>query len=363
MGQVLHLCVKQGWEIHYISVEPYPMQYHLLVPHILWTPFKRHRSILFWTYFTLLTPVYALFIARRHRANLLLLHGIHYGLCAVLTKCFLHIPYLLYVHSDPEELSRFHAHPFPVRLAERWIGSLTVARAAKIITVSESLRRMILARYEIPESQVQTLYNWVDIKRVPFREARRQLCQEFGFQNEDFLIITTAVFSSRKNIEFLIRGFALAQAVHAVLLIIGDGGDPSLRSRLEGVAREQGVRDKIIFAGWQVDVRRFLCGSDLFVLPSLHEGCPLSLLEALRCGVPSLGSDIPEIREVLGSEDLLFSLKDETELADKIRRATQDRAYYQLLCERTLQAGKLLATDWEASMIGLIKETFVGSES
>ncbi|HWP35156.1 MAG TPA: glycosyltransferase [Thermodesulfobacteriota bacterium] len=83
-------------------------------------------------------------------------------------------------------------------------------------------------------------------------------------------------------------------------LVVGDG---PLRPRLEGLARELGLGERVVFAGHVPDVRPYLAQMDLFVLPSFAEGLPMALLEAMAAGLPVVATDVGGVREVLEPAD------------------------------------------------------------
>jgi glycosyltransferase involved in cell wall biosynthesis len=101
---------------------------------------------------------------------------------------------------------------------------------------------------------------------------------------------------------------------------VGEGEEISvLHSRIE----QTGIQDRVRMFGYQPDAARFLRAADWFVLPSMDEGLPLSVLEAYRAAVPVLGSDIAEIAEVICPEQTgyMFGAGDLESLVRTLRRA------------------------------------------
>ncbi len=76
-------------------------------------------------------------------------------------------------------------------------------------------------------------------------------------------------------------------------------GDGRLRGEFEAAAARAGVTDRLIIEGWRTDARSRMAGFDIFVLPSLFEGLPLAVLEAMSAGLPCLVSDTDGTREAL----------------------------------------------------------------
>lgn len=99
-------------------------------------------------------------------------------------------------------------------------------------------------------------------------------------------------FSVAKNHRFLVEVAAKVpqQFGNVVLLLVGDG---NLRPEIEKACAALGIRQRVIFAGVSSRVPELMrCAMDVFVMPSLHEGLPLVLLEAQAAGLPCLVSDV-----------------------------------------------------------------------
>ena len=112
----------------------------------------------------------------------------------------------------------------------------------------------------------------------------------------------------------------------------GDGSteaDLRYKDSLQGLAKKLGVDKKVIFTGWleKEDLWKIYLASDLFVLPSLNEGMPNAMLEALGSGLPCMGSNIPGIRDILQYEELMFDPQDEEALVNKIQQLFTDRQF------------------------------------
>jgi glycosyltransferase involved in cell wall biosynthesis len=118
----------------------------------------------------------------------------------------------------------------------------------------------------------------------------------------------------------------LAQRGHDYeLTLIGDGDE---RKSLEATARQMGIADRLVFAGFasQDGVRDHLLQSDIFILPSFAEGVPVSLMEAMACGVPVIATQVGGIAELIesGETGLLVPASDAIALRDAIARYLND---------------------------------------
>ncbi|MFI5323867.1 MAG: glycosyltransferase [Thermodesulfobacteriota bacterium] len=118
----------------------------------------------------------------------------------------------------------------------------------------------------------------------PLKENRR----EFP------IVLTIARLDKQKGHKFLLK--AARDVPSTLFVFVGDGPE---RENLENEALELGLNDRVIFLGRRNDISALLDGCDLFVLPSLFEGLPLSIMEAMAAGKPVIASDIGGIDELI----------------------------------------------------------------
>lgn len=114
------------------------------------------------------------------------------------------------------------------------------------------------------------------------------------------VLLAIGRLSSEKGHERLLRAFRKLEprCPGAGLVMLGEG---SLRDRLERVAEELGIRDRVLMPGYRENAARYLAYADVFVLPSKTEGLPMVLLEAALVGVPVIASDVGDVGAVLHS--------------------------------------------------------------
>ncbi len=121
-----------------------------------------------------------------------------------------------------------------------------------------------------------------------------------------------------KNYEFLINAHKAVKAIKptAKLFLIGEGPE---RAKYEGLIKSYRLENEIFLSGEIKDAGRYLRAFDLFVLPSVFEGLSLSLIEAVRAGVPVLASRVGGNEEIIGIERC-FTLNDQAEFLKKIEQ-------------------------------------------
>jgi glycosyltransferase involved in cell wall biosynthesis len=159
------------------------------------------------------------------------------------------------------------------------------------------------------------------------------------------VVLCIGTIGERKNQALLVRALASLDGVAAVF--IGDGDSAPLTA----LARELDVASRVHVLGYRADASRYLPLADALVLPSRNEGLPIVVLEALRAGVPVVGSAIPEIAEAVGDGQtgFLFAPDDVLDLAAALAGALAPevrggvRARARQLFESRYRADRMLA--------------------
>lgn len=145
-----------------------------------------------------------------------------------------------------------------------------------------------------PESgvadKVHLVPNGIDAVRFAFNEQDRDAVRrQFGIPEDAFVIGHVGRFSNEKNQTFLLDALAsLHQNRSVYLLLLGAG---STKVEIEAKASKLGIGDRVVFAGLQDETWKFYSAMDVFCMPSLHEGLPVSAVEAQASGLPVLLSD------------------------------------------------------------------------
>ena len=166
------------------------------------------------------------------------------------------------------------------RYATRCIGASGVAGAALF---GDSWRS---------DARARTLFYSIDLRPFHFPLDAQAVRSELDIAPDAFVIGHAGRFVAQKNHAFLLNIFAevARREPAAVLLLLGTG---PLREPIARQALEMGIAERVIFGGVRSDVPRLMRGAmDIFLLPSLHEGLPVVLLEAQAAGRPSVISDV-----------------------------------------------------------------------
>ncbi|MFC1510457.1 glycosyltransferase [Candidatus Omnitrophota bacterium] len=179
-------------------------------------------------------------------------------------------------------------HSFPESSKKERISQRLLAYLPKYsITVSKALRESLIKNQKFPKRKVKYSHHGIDINKfTPSKESRSRVRKDLGILDSDTLIVSTARFSPRKNLDRLVSAFNdLAQERDDVqLLFVGAGRKYAEIVELVD-SLEEGIKSRVKFLGFQEDVASVLQACDIFVLPSDFEGLSLACLEAMACGL------------------------------------------------------------------------------
>jgi glycosyltransferase involved in cell wall biosynthesis len=161
---------------------------------------------------------------------------------------------------------------------------------------------------------------------VPSPERRASVRAGLGLTDDAPVIVTVGRQEFQKGQVYLVRAFEALAATHpgAVLLLVGPRGSQS--ADIEAGIGRSPFRDRIMTLGHRDDVADLLAAADVFALPSLYEGFPGAVIEAMALGLPIVTSNLATLREVVGDGDsgLLVPARDPGRLAEALGRVVDD---------------------------------------
>ena len=200
----------------------------------------------------------------------------------------------------------------------------------------------------VPDAKLAMIPSGIGDDEPP-QVDRSQIRRSLGIADEAPVVLFVGRLAPQKAVHDLISAMDILQHGRPDLrtLIVGDG---PLRERLEEQAEAFGLQAKVKFLGHREDVPALLMASDLLVLPSLYEGLPNVVLEAMRFRKPVVATAAPGTTEVVenGETGLLVPMKSPKELARAIRQVIEDPD----LAKRLGSAGRArVETEFRASLM------------
>jgi glycosyltransferase involved in cell wall biosynthesis len=169
----------------------------------------------------------------------------------------------------------------------------------KTICVSDALRNSIISDFGFPARKMKTIHNGISLSEfIPSKDGGSEVRGRLGIHQDDFVLVCVARLGEQKGIDVLLK--AIANVLHNNLsckcIIVGDG---PLRDEMSGLAQELGLSGHVFFEGFSEDVRPYLQAGSAFILTSHMEGLPLSILEAMACGLPCIVTDVGGNSEII----------------------------------------------------------------
>jgi glycosyltransferase involved in cell wall biosynthesis len=170
--------------------------------------------------------------------------------------------------------------------------NLTGRLSKKTVCVSNAVRDSIVQDYRFPRRKTVTIHNGVSTSKFAQCDCSADAIRNrFNIGLDDFLLVCAARLSPEKGVDILLHAVSrvLRQGVSCKCIILGDG---PLKGKLLQEANSLGLWDHVFFEGFQKDVRPYLQAASAFILTSHLEGLPLSVLEAMASGLPSIVTDV-----------------------------------------------------------------------
>jgi glycosyltransferase involved in cell wall biosynthesis len=271
---------------------------------------------------------------RRHRIDVAHSHEFSMAVYAACASWRAGIPHVITMHGGAY---------YAARLRRRLALRAAVALSGCTVAVSTPLAERLGRDLGIPRSRIATIPNGV--RYAP--PAPSTLREELGLTPGDRLLVSVGNLYPVKGHHHLIEALALLADRHSTLHVaIAGRGD--MADALAASARSLGLTDRVHLLGLRSDVGAVLAAADIFVLPSLSEGLPLALLEAMFAGRPIVASDVGDVGVALahGDAGVLVEAGRTAELAAALDRLLRDPERCRDLGAR---AARRAATEYDVS--------------
>ena len=228
--------------------------------------------------------------------------------------------------------------------ASRFFGYETAfAFADRIVAESEFVRRRLL-EWDVDPAKIAVVPPGVDVER--FRAGcfdRSAARAAFGLADEDRVAVMVARFARGKRHDVMLRAAAIVAGRHPrfrLLLVGGRSGDAETEEQVHALVEELGLAERVVFAGFQQDVRLALAAAEVFALPAEEEAFGRSVIEAMAMELAVVVPSHCAFPEIVSHQDtgLLFRPADEQDLAERLREILDDDALRLPIGRRARQA-------------------------
>jgi len=203
------------------------------------------------------------------------------------------------------------------RAAMRW----ACRNSHSVVAVSDVTRLELEGGLGLRPGAVGVVYNGVDHTSG----ARAVVRKEVDALPDELLVVALGTVEIRKGHILLLQALSHIQERHPTLSwrVVIAGDDLGEANNLRAFASEHGFADRLHLLGYRSDIANILAAADLFVMPSIHEGLPMALLEAMIAGLPVVASRAGGMAEAITNDDegILVSVGDVQELTAALQRA------------------------------------------
>lgn len=219
------------------------------------------------------------------------------------------------------------------------------------VSISPLVKRTILEEYHLKENQTPMIYNGIDFEKSVSKV-------EYVSNNDKISIVHVGSFKEQKNHLGLIASFRLFcdEFPDSILNLIGSG---ALEKQTEDYVKELGLGNNVLFLGLKANVYPFLNSADIFVLPSLWEGMPISLIEAMASGLPIVATRVGGVPDMIEDHisGLLVDVNNEDIAAALIELASNAELRKKLGSTARLAAKRFTAKKMTEQYIELYEKT------
>ena len=193
------------------------------------------------------------------------------------------------------------------RFIRKWLHARAVKRS---VAVSNAVRDPLIEFFPVPPSKIDLIYPGVDFTLFEHIDsARVELRAVWSIPQSAFVIGSLGRLVAHKGNDFTLRVMAelLRRSPELDVWCVLAGRGPDL-ARLQKLAEEFGIAERVRFPGWQESAPKAWSALDLFLMPSSDEGLGMTLIEAAACGCLPLGAAVGGMKEILSGPLKTYSL-------------------------------------------------------
>lgn len=208
------------------------------------------------------------------------------------------------------------------------------------VALTEEIKRTIVDEYHMKEDRIPVVFNGINLNKcIPKADY---------FVRNKFIVLHIGRFSKQKNHVGLIDAFYLVNLKHpkSELWLVGDGED---RYKIEEYVRSKKLTSNVIFLGLQENVYQYLNKADVFILPSLYEGMPMTLIEAMGTGLPIVATAVGGIPDMLTNDANSILVKCNTQsISYALERLIDDGELREKIGKKALQCSNKYSSNMMA---------------
>lgn len=232
-----------------------------------------------------------------------------------------------------------HLNKRRLRLVQVVDGWTARHLATHFHAVSNAVKDSAIETLRLPPERITVVERGRDPNRLgqPGPARKRRARQQLDLSDTDEVLVNMGRHEYQKGQTYLLKAMAALKAEHPRLVLVIPGRSGHASAELARLQDQLGLAGRVHFLDHRDDAPDVLAAADIFVFPSLYEGLPGAVIEAMALGLPVVASDIKPVREVVepGRNALLAPPASIEELAGAIRSLLKDRAKAAAFGERS----------------------------
>jgi glycosyltransferase involved in cell wall biosynthesis len=241
---------------------------------------------------------------------------------------------------------------------KRWLYRRARSRRQRWLAVSDNNKELVARSFRVDPATIHRVYNGVEIPPVAAATERERIRdevrRELGLPDRARIVISVGRLTDQKGHRYVVPalGDVVREHPHARFLWAGAGpNEAALRSQIVAA----GLQDVVLLLGHRTDVDRLLRAAELLLFPSVFEGYPFALMEAMAAGLPVVSSRLGPMREVVTDRvtGLTFDPGDADEVARRLNWALAHPAEMEEMAGR----GRALVSE-RYTRSRMLQETF-----
>lgn len=261
-----------------------------------------------------------LYFGKKNRSKIVIgYYLLPHGILSFITSKILKIPCCICIIGD---IYKHSTIPFIGKLL------IKILKKTDYITVTGNKSRNFLIAKDIPKEKIHILPNTIDIERF------KPIINEKKYD-----IISLGRLSQEKRLDILLRIISkLNQS--GLALRVGIVGEGEEKENLISLSKKLGLEKNVDFIGFRKDVEKYYQNTKIFILTSEREGLPLTIVEAMSCGIPVISSNVGDIEDIIDDGKNSFLIKqfdDIDSYVDRIVKLITDEDLYNKFSSEALK--------------------------
>ena len=290
MARVANELATRGFDVDFIVNQPHPFWEERLRPPVRLIVFRGLNRVLvripfvrgfWWT-----SPIIG--YVKKNRPDVLI-GSLWFGQrCALVADLlFPNLKTAITVNNNPRDVVARQRNRYL-----RWVQRMTFRRAAKldaVITIGDEMSKRMTETYPNTARAINRIYDPHDLDAIREKAGEPVDHPWLAPDRTAPVVVSVGRLHWQKDVETLIRAVASASP-DLRLIVVGEGSE---LPKLEGLAHDLGIADRVDFVGYKPNPYPYCANADVYALPSIHEGLCGTLIEALALGIPIVSTDHP----------------------------------------------------------------------